>query len=91
LKGYVAKLVEVYLRLESLQLISQDVRNSLQYFQLYYAEQLNFCLIPILGNDKFIIVSMAPNISKVLKSLEREKVNDKLNQLFPPKSSDFAE
>ncbi|OLS12515.1 MAG: hypothetical protein RBG13Loki_3877 [Promethearchaeota archaeon CR_4] len=91
LKRYVAKLVELYLRLETLQLISQDARNKLQYFQLYYAEQVNFCLIPILGNDKFIIVAMASNISKVLKSLEREKVNDKLNQLFPPKSSDFEE
>jgi hypothetical protein len=89
LKRYVAKLVEVYLRIESLQLISQDEGNSLQYFQLFYSEQLNFCIIPILGNDKFVIVTVAPNVSKILKSLQREKVNDKLNQLFPPKSSDF--
>ncbi len=89
LKRYVAKLVEVFLRIDTLQLISQEEGNSLQFFQLCYSEQLNFCIIPILGNDKFIIVAVAPNISKVLKSLQKEKVNDKLNQLFPPKSSDF--
>ncbi len=89
LKRYVAKLVEVYLRIESLQLIAQDGGNSLQFFQLYYSEKLNFCIIPILGNDRFIIVTVAPNVSKVLKSLQKEKVNERLNQLFPPKSSDF--
>ncbi len=89
MKRYVAKLVEVYLRIETLQLNAQDEGNPLQFFQLYYSEQLNFCVVPILGNDRFIIVSVAPNISKVLKSLQKEKVNEKLNQLFPPKSSDF--
>jgi hypothetical protein len=89
LKRYVAKLVEVYLRIESLQLIAQEEGNSLQYFQLFYSEQLNFCIIPIPSNDRFVIITVVPNISKVLKSFEKQKINDKLNQLFPQKSSDF--
>ncbi len=89
MKRYAAKLVEVYLRVVNLQLTTQEEGNSLQYFQLYYAEQLNFCVIPILGNDRFIIIAVAPNIAKLLKSLQKEKVNEKLNQLIPPKSNDF--
>jgi hypothetical protein len=85
LKRYAAKLVEVYLRLQSLELVSSEVDTPLQYFQLNYTEQLNFCLIPIPGNDLFVLIAVSPNITKILKSLEKEKVHDKLNQLFPPK------
>ena len=91
LKRYVAKLVEVFLRLESLELVARDAGTPLQYFQLNYTDELNFCLIPIPSNNLFVLVTVAPNLAKVLKSLEKEKVHDKLNQLFPPKENKLEE
>jgi hypothetical protein len=79
IKRYNAKLVESYLRFQSLELMADDSGKKLQYTSYYYDEIHHFYAIPVENSDWFLITACTANIMKIIKNLD--KITELLQQL----------
>nr|MDO8110727.1 hypothetical protein [Candidatus Sigynarchaeota archaeon] len=83
MKMFAAKGVEFFSRFKALEFIPAEFEDPVKAIKFYYNEKLSFYIIPIPGNDTFVILALNAHALKIIGNMDR--IYSLINQLKPEK------